>query len=196
MGPLGSGRFGIVGSFESLETPAPLPDVDEYLLDLTGKVGQRIDIAMSSGVSDSDTGIVFSQDFESGLGASETVHGRFAVNSSNSLLNNGTQMMGHPGYYGNNEYSYYEVQVDLTNFTNAQLEFDYSARIENHYDGFNLQASTTTISPPNDRVFTIAMGARPSPSSTDIVLSFVMSVPLSISVFVSLVLFLSFSLSV
>ena len=96
---------------------------------------------------------VFVQNFESGLGSNELVSGTFVINNTNAALNNGTQMMGHPGSaYGNNEYSYYELAVDLDGFTGNQLEFDYAAHIEAGWDGFNVQASTATISPPGNLI--------------------------------------------
>lgn len=92
---------------------------------------------------------IFNQDFEAGIGAQETTAGLFQVNNTNFALNNGTFMMGHPGtQYTNNEYSFYQVTVDLSNFFNVQLEFDYVAEIENFWDGFNVQASDSIIIPP------------------------------------------------
>lgn len=92
---------------------------------------------------------VFSQNFESGLGANETTFGSFAINSSNNAINNGTQMMGHPAAYGDNEYSYYDLALDLTAFRSTQLAFDFLASFETHFDRFNVLASTTPISPPS-----------------------------------------------
>ncbi len=108
---------------------------------------------------------ILAQDFESGLAPNETVSGAFAINNTNGPLNNGTFMMGHAGTYGNNEYSYYELTVDLTDFTNVQLQFDYTAQIESYFDGFNVQASIGPISPPSNLImptsglpYTSAMG--------------------------------------
>ena len=103
------------------------------------------------------TVVLFSQDFESGLGSNESVFGAFSINSSNFPLNNGTQMMGHAGTYGNNEYSYYEVAIDLTSATsNALLQFDYAANVEGHFDRINVQASTSPIVPPGDLITPIS----------------------------------------
>src|SRR5690606_5493466 len=94
--------------------------------------------------------------FESGLSPAESTSGAFTINNSNGLLNNGTQLMGHPGTYGNNEYSFYELTVDLARFSDVRLEFDYVALIESFWDGFNVQASTGTISPPNDLIVPVS----------------------------------------
>ena len=76
------------------------------------------------------SGTVFFQDFEAGLGPNESVSGSFAINDSNAILNNGTFMMGHPQSHTNNEYSFYELELDLTNVSNARLEFEFIADIE------------------------------------------------------------------
>lgn len=108
---------------------------------------------------------IFSQDFESGLGAGEQVSGAFTINNTNAPLNNGTMMMGHPTTHGNFEYSAYQVSVNLAGVSNAQLEFDYTARIEDFFDGFNVQASTSPISPPGDLI-TPASGMAYDSAST------------------------------
>ena len=93
---------------------------------------------------------VFSQNFESGLGANESTSGNFGINNSNAL-NNGTFMMGHgQNGYGNSEYSYYQVLIDLTGWSGASMSFDYLGNFETHFDRFNVLASTGAISPPND----------------------------------------------
>ncbi len=104
------------------------------------------------GAVQSRAAVVFSQDFESGLGPNETTSGAFQINNTNSNLNNGTLMMGHPSFYGNNEYSFYEVTLDLTNFEQVELQFDFNANFETHFDRFNLQAGVCPISPPNDLI--------------------------------------------
>lgn len=101
---------------------------------------------------------IFFQDFESGLSANESVSGNFSINNTNAPLNNGTQMMGHSTSYGplggaatpQPSYSYYDLTVDLTNFTEAELTFDFTGGIEKDFDGFNVLATTGAITPPND----------------------------------------------
>lgn len=95
---------------------------------------------------------IFEQDFETGLGSNETLFGGFTINDTNTPLNNGTLMVGHPSSYINFDHSYYEVTLDLTNFRGVSLQFEYAAWIEDFYDGFNLQASTSDISPPGDLI--------------------------------------------
>jgi len=96
------------------------------------------------------TSDVFIQDFETALGANETVSGSFSINAANAPLNNGTQMMGHSVSYGTTDYSFYEVTLDLTGRNDVRLQFDYAAHIENTFDGFNVQASVAAINPPGD----------------------------------------------
>ncbi|HJP82677.1 MAG TPA: PEP-CTERM sorting domain-containing protein [Fimbriimonadaceae bacterium] len=93
---------------------------------------------------------VFSQDFESGLGANESVSGNFGINNSNAL-NNGTLMMGHgQSGYVDDEYSFYEVTLDLSGWSGVSMSFDYLGEFETHFDRFNVLANTGAISPPND----------------------------------------------
>lgn len=91
---------------------------------------------------------IFSQNFESGLGANESVAGMFSINNLNATLNNGTNMMGHAKSYTNDEYSYYQLALNLSGVTNAAMQFDYAALFENHFDRFNVLASTGAIVPP------------------------------------------------
>ncbi len=73
---------------------------------------------------------LFQQDFSHGLGASERLAGNFSV---------GRGRMGHVnGYYGNNEYSYYDLKLDLTGVTDALLSFDFVTDTELGWDGWNL----------------------------------------------------------
>lgn len=73
---------------------------------------------------------LFQQDFSAGLGADEHLFGNFAV---------GGGRMGHVnGYYGNNEYSYYDLKLDLTGVTDALLSFDFVTDTELGWDGWNL----------------------------------------------------------
>jgi hypothetical protein len=91
---------------------------------------------------------IFSQDFESGLGGNESVSGSFLINNTNAPLNNGTMMMGHGTTYGNDEYSFYQVVLNLTNYTGVAMTFDYRGSFETHWDRFNVLASTGAITPP------------------------------------------------
>ncbi|MEW5687010.1 MAG: PEPxxWA-CTERM sorting domain-containing protein [Pseudomonadota bacterium] len=79
---------------------------------------------------------IFSQNFSGGLGANESVSGNFKVANG---------QMGHENHYSNNEYSYYQISLDLTGYTSALLEFDFSIDSEINYDGFNVLASTDTV---------------------------------------------------
>lgn len=83
---------------------------------------------------------IFSQNFNGALGANESVGGFFKIANG---------QMGHEDYYRNNEYSYYQLTLDLTNFTDALMTFDFSIDSEGRFDGFNVLAST-------DEVFTAA----------------------------------------
>lgn len=85
------------------------------------------------------TVIVFSQNFSGTLSANEQVVGNFSVN-------NGT--VGHAGSYADDEYSYYQLALDLTGYTNAVMSFDYSFLAEQHFDRFNVLASTGAFVPP------------------------------------------------
>lgn len=94
----------------------------------------------SLAASGAQAAVFFSQDFSSGLGAGESVAGRFIVHNG---------VVGHQATYFNNEYSYYQFTVDLTDATSALLSFDYSMVLEHGYDRFNVVASTGAISPPS-----------------------------------------------
>jgi hypothetical protein len=105
------------------------------------------------GARDANAAIVFSQDFELGLGPNETTAGSFRINNTNTPINNGTKMMGHPTNYAyGTEYSYYEVRLNLSSYTQTQLQFDFRAQISQHFDRFNVQASTCPINPPNNLI--------------------------------------------
>jgi hypothetical protein len=91
---------------------------------------------------------IFSQDFESGLGGNESVGGLFVINSTNAPINNGTMMMGHATSYTDDEYSFYQVVLNLTNYTGVGMTFDYLGAFETHWDRFNVLASTGAVSPP------------------------------------------------
>ena len=94
--------------------------------------------ALMTGAAEAAT--IFSQNFTSGLGASETLGGKFSV---------GGGTVGHQaGVYTNNEYSFYQVRLDLTQATDALLAFDYDIVSEYGYDAFNLGFSTTGVFGP------------------------------------------------
>lgn len=83
-----------------------------------------------------EAGTIFSQNFQGALGANESVGGRFTITDG---------QMGHVDYYRNNEYSYYQIALDLTDFEQISLQFDYDIVAEWRYDGFNLLASTDDV---------------------------------------------------
>ena len=80
--------------------------------------------------------VIFKQTFDGGLGANESVSGNFSVANGK---------VGHATHYDNNEYSYYQLALDLTGAANAMLTFDYSIDSEWLFDGFNVLGSTDTI---------------------------------------------------
>ena len=82
------------------------------------------------GVGAAQAATIYTQDFSGGLRANESVGGKFSVAG-------GT--VGHQaGNYVNNDYSYYQVRLDLTKATSALLSFDYDLHSEYSWDGFNL----------------------------------------------------------
>lgn len=89
---------------------------------------------------------IFSQDFEAGLGANEATSGAFVQNTS-GFGNNGTTMMGHAGNYANSSYSYYQINNLALTGSNILLSFDYAARLETGYDGFNVQIGNSVVMP-------------------------------------------------
>jgi hypothetical protein len=100
--------------------------------------------------------IVFSQNFESGLGGQESTSGAFIINNT-GFGNNGTQMMGHPGPYGDSEYSFYQISsLVIPNATSILMQFAYVGQLETHFDRFNVQISTSAINPPGDIFFPTA----------------------------------------
>lgn len=72
---------------------------------------------------------IYSQDFSGGLKAGEQVGGSFSVANG---------FVGHQGAYRNNEYSFYQMRLDLTDVTNALLSFNFDIESEWTYDGLNL----------------------------------------------------------
>lgn len=94
--------------------------------------------------------VIFKQTFEGPLGANETLSGRFKVVDG---------QMGHEVHYANNEYSFYQVALDLTGVTSALLKFDYDISSEGRFDGFNVLGSTsTTFNAANDLLMPTAPG--------------------------------------
>lgn len=78
-------------------------------------------------------GVLFSQDFSGGLQANEKLGGGFSV---------GGGQMGHlNGAYTNNERSFYELSLDLTNLVDAMISFDWTLSAERGWDGWNLLAA-------------------------------------------------------
>ncbi|WP_293351476.1 PEPxxWA-CTERM sorting domain-containing protein [Phenylobacterium sp.] len=91
---------------------------------------------------------IFFQTFTDGLTASESLGGSFKAESGR---------VGHTsGVYGNFDYSYYQVALDLTHFTDALLTFDYDLVSEQFYDGFNVAASTTSAFDPSKVIRSLA----------------------------------------
>jgi hypothetical protein len=114
-------------------------------------IGAALTVVLA-GAYEARAAIVFSQDFESGLGSNETTSGSFRVNNTNAPVNNGTLMMGHPSNYAPYEYSFYEVRLNLSGYQQTRLQFDFRAQIYTHFDRFNVQASTCPINPPNNLI--------------------------------------------
>jgi hypothetical protein len=95
---------------------------------------------------------IFSQNFESPLGGSESTGGTFSRNNTNAL-NNGTFMMGHPTDYGDSDYSFYQISGLALPAGTISMTFDYAASLETHFDRFNVLVATTgNISPPSGRL--------------------------------------------
>lgn len=81
---------------------------------------------------------IYFQDFSGGLNANEQVGGNFsAANGS----------VGHKGAYKNNEYSFYQVRLDLTEVADAMLRFDFNIESEWTYDVLNLVAVNSDTFP-------------------------------------------------
>lgn len=83
---------------------------------------------------------IFRQTFTNGLGANESVGGRFAVKDGQAGNVNGSR---------NYDYSWYQLVLDLTDYTDATMTFDYDILSEYRFDGFNVVASTGQVDPPN-----------------------------------------------
>jgi hypothetical protein len=74
--------------------------------------------------------VVFSNDFSSGLSSNEKVTGKFGV--GNGYV--GTQTPT----YSNNEFSTYQINLNLAAYTSATLSFDLNMATEANYDFLNL----------------------------------------------------------
>jgi hypothetical protein len=108
-------------------------------------------LAASLALADSAAAaILFRQTFEGPLGANETLGGRFVVADGK---------VGHADHYRNNEYSYYQLALDLTQVTAATLRFDYEILSEVDFDGFNVLGSTSTAFSAADDLLTPAESA-------------------------------------
>lgn len=84
-------------------------------------------------VAPAHASVLFSQDFSGGLSAGERLGGGFAV---------GGGQMGHVnGRYANNERSFYELTIDLSDVIDAMLSFDWTLSSERGWDGWNLLAA-------------------------------------------------------
>ncbi len=83
--------------------------------------------------------VLFSQNFNAGLGANETVGGAFTAANG---------QVGHALGYNRGSYSYYQLALDLRDATSAALSLDFTGRTEFRYDGFNLVASTSDVFSP------------------------------------------------
>lgn len=107
-----------------------------------------------------DAAVVFKQTFDNGLGANESVSGRFAV---------GNGQMGHIQGTRNNEYSYYQLTLDLTGVSDAMMSFDYDINTEYLYDGFNLLGSLDDVFTATTELLTPATTGFYGPLSSNFV---------------------------
>ena len=97
--------------------------------------------------------VIFAQDFESGLGAGETI----AVSSPGfgltnaATLGNGTFGVGHTNSYINSDddtlIDVYTFELDLSGVGNATLTFDYSIDVESLFDEFAVLVNLSTVPP-------------------------------------------------
>lgn len=93
---------------------------------------------------------IFFQTFTKGLGANEQVSGKFGVANGK---------VGHVNGYPNFDYSYYQLSLDLADYTDALLTFDYEIQSEFRYDAFNVLASNDgTFSWQNNLISPITLG--------------------------------------
>jgi hypothetical protein len=103
-------------------------------------------------IGSSNAAIIFSQDFEAGLGAGESV---VALSTGFGLtdaatLGNGTFGIGHTEDYANRDsgdpdqlWDYYSLTVDLGGFSATTLSFDYSIETEDIFDEFGVYTGPT-----------------------------------------------------
>jgi hypothetical protein len=103
-------------------------------------------LILATAACQANAAVLFSQNFESGLGGNEVTAGAFTTNIS-GFGNNGSTMMGHAQGYGNNEYSYYQINGLALSGNNILLSFDFASSFEQHFDRFNVLVATS-ITPP------------------------------------------------
>jgi hypothetical protein len=96
--------------------------------------------ACVAGAGAAQASTIYSQDFETALNANEST-------SAGWGLHNGT--VGNSGGYGDLQYDWYDLSLDLSNVADALLAFDYDIQIEGYHDRFNVIASTGALNPPN-----------------------------------------------
>ena len=86
-------------------------------------------LAASAMAGQAEAATIYFQDFSNGLNASEQVGGNFSAAGGS---------VGHKGAYKNNEYSFYQTRLDLTEVADAVLSFDFDIESEWAYDVLNL----------------------------------------------------------
>lgn len=103
---------------------------------------------------------IFKQTFAGGLTAQEQVSGGFQAKNG---------VVGHTtGGYRNYEYSYYQLSLDLTQYLDAFLAFDYDIVSEARYDGFNVVASDTGVFEPKKGLLTPTTAGVYAPMSNSL----------------------------
>ncbi len=103
---------------------------------------------------------IFRQNFSGGLTAQEQVSGNFRV---------GNGIVGHAtGGYRDYEYSFYQLSLDLTQYLDALLVFDFDIVSEARYDGFNVVASDTGVFEPKAGLLTPITAGVYAPMSNNL----------------------------
>ena len=97
--------------------------------------------------------VLFAQDFESGLGAGETIAADspgFGLTNA-ATLGNGSFGVGHTNSYINSDdntlIDVYSFELDLSGVSNATLTFDYAIDIEFDFDEFAVLANLSSVPP-------------------------------------------------